>query len=123
MNRRALLRAIVLALAPAAAAGQTFTPQSPSGLSVTFTTEKAGGTRIIVFGEVRNTNSSTAQHVVLVAEGLDESGHVVSRGRGYILGVVPSRGSAPFEIRLLAAGSEKRYRVQIESFEFAVGGS
>src|SRR5216117_4385571 len=95
---------------------QTFTPQSPAGLSVTFTTERAGGTRVLVFGEVRNSNTSPAQHVVVVAEGLDESGRVVSRARGYVLGVLQSRGSAPFEIRMLAAGSEKRYRVQIESF-------
>src|SRR5213594_1023108 len=78
----------------------------------------AGRPRVLVFGEVRNSNTAPAQHVVVVAEGLDESGRVVSRARGYVLGVLPSRGSAPFELRMLAAGSEKRYRVQIESFEF-----
>ena len=123
MNRRALLLTMLLGLAPVAAAAQTFTPQSPTGLNVTFTTEKAGGTRILVFGEVRNATGAPAQRVVLVAEGLDESGHVVSRGRGYVLGVVPARGSSPFEIRILSSGSEKRYRVQLESFEFVVGGN
>jgi len=122
MTRRLLLLGLLLVAAPVVSIGQTFTPQSPAGLSVTFTTERAGGTRVLVFGEVRNSNTSPAQHVVVVAEGLDESGRVVSRARGYVLGVLPSRGSAPFEIRMLAAGSEKRYRVQIESFEFAVGG-
>jgi len=43
---------------------------------------------------------------------------VVSRGRSLVAGTVPSRGNAPFEIRLLASGSERRYRVQIESFQF-----
>jgi hypothetical protein len=122
MTRRLLLLGLLLVAAPADGAAQTFTPQSPAGLSVTFTTERAGGTRVLVFGEVRNSNPSPAQHVVVVAEGLDESGRVVSRARGYVFGVLPSRGSAPFEIRMLASGSEKRYRVQIESFEFVVGG-
>ena len=121
--RRLLLLGVVLGALAGIASGQTFTPQSPSGLGVTFTTEKAGGSRLIVFGEVRNQNSASAQHVVLVAEGLDQDGRVVSRARGYVLGVVPSRGSVPFEIRMLAGGSEKRYRVQIESFEFLVGGN
>jgi hypothetical protein len=122
MTRRLLLLGLMLPFAPVVSYAQTFTPQSPQGLSVSFTTERAGGSRILVFGEVRNTNTSPAQHVVVVVEGMDESGHVVSRARGYVLGVIASRGSAPFEIRLLAAGSEKRYRMQIESFEFVVGG-
>jgi hypothetical protein len=110
------------AVAPPTALSQTYTPQSPVGLSVSFTTERAGGTRVLIFGEVRNSNTSPAQRVVVLVEGLDEAGHVVSRARGAVAGVVPSRGSAPFEIRMLAAGSEKRYRTQIESFEFIVGG-
>lgn len=113
---------LAVAAGAAGASAQTFTPQSPHGLSVTFTTERAGGTRVLVFGEVRNTNTSSAQHVVLVAEGLDQDGRVVSRGRGYVLGIVPSRGTSPFEIRISSGGSERRWRVQIESFEFASGG-
>ena len=123
MTRHVLLLALLLGAAPAAAFGQTFTPQSPVGLTVTFTTEKAGGTRVLVFGEIRNTSNAPAQHVTLLAEGLDEGGRVVSRARGYVLGVIPSRGSSSFEIRILASGSEKRYRVQIEAFEFVMGGS
>jgi hypothetical protein len=119
---RRFLLGFLLAMAPAGALAQSYTPQSPSGLSVTFTTEKAGGTRVLVFGEVRNSNLSSAQHVVVVIEGLDARGHVVSRARGFVLGVVPPHGTAPFEIRMLASGSEKRYRLQIESFEFIVGG-
>src|SRR5512143_511794 len=99
MTRRLLLLGFLVVLAPSAALAQTFTPQSPAGLSVSFTTERAGGTRVLVFGEVRNATASPAQHVVVVAEGLDESGHVVSRARGYVFGVLPSKGNAPFEIR------------------------
>lgn len=121
MTRRTLL-AVLIGLSPANALAQTFTPQSPAGLTVTFSTERAGGTRLLVFGEVRNSSNASAGHVVLMAEGLDENGRVVSRARGYVLGTVPSRGSATFEIRLNSSGSEKRYRVQIESFEFIVGG-
>ncbi len=104
-----------------AASAQTFTPQSSSGLSVSFTTEKAGGSRVLVFGDIRNSTNSPAERVVILAEGLDEGGRVVSRGRGYVAGTVPSRGTAPFEIRLSASGSERRYRVQVESFQFLVG--
>jgi acyl-coenzyme A thioesterase PaaI-like protein len=119
-----LVGGLLLALMTVAAgvSAQTFTPQSPQGLTVTFTTERIGGTRVLVFGEVRNANTSPAQHVVLAAEGLDQDGRVVSRGRGYVLGIVPSRGTTPFEIRISSSGSEKRYRVQIESFEFSTGG-
>src|SRR5262245_39439992 len=119
---RAALLALLVGMGPVAALGQTFTPQSPTGLSVTFNTERAGGTRLLFFGEIRNTSNTPAGHVVLMAEGLDESGRVVSRARGYVFGNVPSRGSSTFEIRMNASGSEKRYRVQIESFEFLSGG-
>ena len=119
MNRRL---GLVLGLLLAGTAGllqaQTFTPQSSSGLSVSHTAEKAGGSRVLIFGEVRNATNATAERVGILAEGLDEGGHVVSRGRSFVSGTVPSRGSAPFEIRLSASGSERRYRVQIESFQF-----
>ena len=81
-------------------------------------------TRYLRIGEVvqltvRNTTGMTADHVVLVAEGLDEGGRVVSRGRGYVSGAVPPRGRSAFELRFLASGAEKRYRVQVESFQFS----
>lgn len=120
MIRRRLSFVLGLLLAGTAALleAQTFTPQSSSGLSVSHTAEKAGGSRVLIFGEVRNATNSTAERVAILAEGLDEGGHVVSRGRSFVTGTVPSRGSAPFEIRLLASGSERRYRVSIESFQF-----
>jgi hypothetical protein len=74
---------------------------------------------VLVFGEVRNTTGQTAERIVVVAEGLDAGGRMVSRGRSYVQGSIPGRGNASFEIRLLSSGSEKRYRVQIESFQFA----
>ncbi len=119
MTIRLGLALLLLGSLASAVAGQTFTPQSSAGLSVTFTTERAGGTRVLIFGEVRNATASTCERVGLLAEGLDGDGRVVSRARAWVQGTVPSRGSAPFEIRLLAAGTEKRYRVGIESFQFA----
>ena len=119
MNRHlAVTLGLLLTGAAALLEAQTFTPQSSSGLTVSHTVEKAGGSRVLIFGEVRNTTNSTAERVAILAEGLDESGHVVSRGRSFVAGTVPARGSAPFEIRLLASGSERRYRVQVESFQF-----
>ena len=122
MTRRFVVTLLLLAVAETAAGAQTFTPQSASGLNVTFTTEKAGGMRLLVFGDVRNVTNSAAERVVILAEGLDESGHVVSRGRCFVVGTVPAKGSAPFEIRMLTSGSERRYRVQVESFQFLQGG-
>jgi hypothetical protein len=124
MTRRALLIAagFLLALAPAARA-QTFTPQSSSRLVVSFTTERVGSGRVLIYGEVRNGNNASCERVVVGVEGLDENGRVVSRGRAYVVGVVPSRGSSPFEVRMSSPGSEKRFRVEIESFQFVSSGN
>jgi hypothetical protein len=123
MTRRRFLVALGLGAVPAAASAQTFAPQSAAGLTVTFTTERIGGSRVLLFGEVRNTTSQSAEHVVLLAEGLDAGGKVISRSRSYVHGLVPPRGGTTFEIRLLAAGSERRFRVTVESFQFLVTGN
>jgi hypothetical protein len=114
--------ALCLAAAPAAWP-QTFSPESPSRLTVTFTTERVGSGRVLVFGEVRNGNNAACERVVVSVEGLDEGGRVVSRARAYVHGTVPARGSASFEARLSSPGSERRFRVQIEAFQFVSTGS
>jgi len=120
---RALLVLLVLLGASGSAlsrvSAQTYTPQSASALSVTFQTERVGAGRIIIFGDVRNSSSNAYERVTLLAEGLDESGAVVSRGRGYVSGTVAPRGTAPFECRLSSGGRERRFRVSIESFQLA----
>ena len=126
MIRRALLAAagslLLLAIAPAARS-QTFTPQSSSRLAVSFTTERVGSGRVLVFGEVRNGTNQSCERVVVSVEGLDENGRTVSRGRAYVFGVVPSRGSSSFEVRMSSPGSERRFRVEIESFQFVSSGN
>jgi hypothetical protein len=126
MIRRALLAAagslLLLALAPAARS-QTFTPQSSSRLAVSFTTERVGSGRVLVYGEVRNGTNQSCERVVVGVEGLDENGRTVSRGRAYVFGVVPSRGSSSFEVRMSSPGSERRFRVEIESFQFVSSGN
>ncbi len=125
MILRALARVAVVLLAVAALAGagaspapaQVYTPQSGSGLSVSFTTERMGGSRMLVFGEVRNGTGTTYERVVVLAEGLDDSGKVVSRARGYVTGTVGPKTSSSFELRMLASGSERRYRVTVDSFQ------
>ena len=71
MIRALLLLVVVLSGWPVLARGQTFSPQSSSGLSVSFTTERAGGSRILVFGDIRNATNSTypraAQYAVASA--------------------------------------------------------
>jgi hypothetical protein len=121
-RRGAIIYLLLIAgAAVPAVAQQSFTPQSGAGLTVSFTTEKAGGSRVLVFGDVRNTTSTAAERVVVQAEGLDDTGRVVSRGRSFVPGTVPPSGTSPFEIRLSASGSERRYRVQVESFQFLQG--
>src|SRR6185503_17520195 len=94
-RRRGFVLGLLLVGMAALLEAQTFTPQSSSGLSLSHTAEKVGGSRVLIFGEVRNTTNSTAERVAILAEGLDEGGHVVSRGRSFVTGSVPSRGSAP----------------------------
>ncbi|HTK92589.1 MAG TPA: hypothetical protein VL948_20320 [Verrucomicrobiae bacterium] len=102
-----------------AASAQTYTPQSPSALTVTFQSERVGAGRVILFGDVRNSSLNAYERVTLLAEGLDETGAVVSRGRAYVLGTVPPRGSSSFECRLASNGRERRFRVSIEAFQIA----
>lgn len=108
-----------LGVAPALAQTYTFTPQSARDLTLTYQSEREGGSRVLILGEVRNGSSQACERLVIKAEGLDETGRVVSRGRVYVGGSIRPRGSAPFEIRLSSSGSERRYRVEIETFEFA----
>jgi hypothetical protein len=117
----ALICALALSgwlLVPPALA-QTYTPQSASALSVTFSVERVGSGRVILFGDVRNGSSTSYERVVLLAEGLDEQGTVVSRGRAYVTGEIPGRGSAPFECRIPSGGREKRFRVTVEAYQIA----
>jgi hypothetical protein len=113
-----LLAAAALACTGASPApAQVYTPQSGAGLSVSFTTERMGGSRVLVFGEVRNGTGTTYERVVVLAEGLDDGGKVVSRARGYVPSTLGPKTSAPFELRMLGSGSERRYRVTVESFQ------
>lgn len=107
-----------LCAAPVFAQTYTFTPQSSKDLTLTFETQREGGSRVLILGEVRNGSSQPCERVIVKAEGLDENGRVVSRGRGYVTGTLRARATAPFEIRLSSSGSERRYRVEIETFEF-----
>jgi hypothetical protein len=104
--------------APALSQTYTFTPQSSRDLALTFQTQREGGSRVLIQGEIRNSSTQTAERVMVKAEGLDENGRVVSRGRVYVPGVIAPRGTAAFELRLSSSGSERRFRVEIEAFEF-----
>jgi hypothetical protein len=115
---RPVLLLAVLWAAPAFAQTYTFTPQSSKDLTLTFQTEREGGSRVLILGEVRNGSTQSCERVVVKAEGLDENGRVVSRGRAYVTGTIRARSTAPFEIKLSSSGSEQRYRVEIETFEF-----
>jgi hypothetical protein len=117
LTRRGALALVLLASWPRAARAQTYVPESGSPLSVTYRVERLGGSRVLIFGEVRNSSGATYDHVVLLAEGLDETGRVVSRARSHVNGGCGPRGRASFEMRLLASGAERRFRVEVESFQ------
>jgi len=121
--RLALATAAILAALCSVALAQTYTPQSSSRLTVSFTTERVGSGRVLVYGEVRNGAGVPCERVVVSVEGFDENGRVVSRARGYVYGVVQARGSAPFEVRLSSPGTERRYKVEVESFQFLTTGN
>lgn len=97
---------------------QWFTPQSDRLLKLTWNTERLGPSRMLILGDVRNLAEHPASRVVLRVEGLDENGRVVSRGRGYVQGDIPPKGSSSFEIRFIPSGAERQYRVTVEFFEF-----
>lgn len=109
---------VALWVGPTVAQTYTFTPQSSKDLTLTFQTQPEGGSRVLILGEVRNASSQPCERVVVKAEGLDENGRVISRGRAYVTGSIRARSTAPFVIKLSSSGSERRYRVEIETFEF-----
>ena len=109
---------VALWVGPTVAQTYTFTPQSSKDLTVTFQAEREGAARVLILGEVRNSSAQPCERVVVKAEGLDENGRVISRGRAYVTGAIRARSTAPFEIKLSSSGSERRYRVEIETFEF-----
>ena len=116
--RRVFALLVVLGLGAAPAGAQWLSPQSDKDLRVTWNSERIGPSRVLILGGVQNLSRLAASRVVLKAEGLDESGKVVSRARGYVSGDIPGHGSSNFEVRLVPAGSERQYRVTVESFEF-----
>ena len=120
MTARLLLTCVLAAawFGPAAAQTYTYTPQSSKDLTVTFQTQREGGSRVLILGEVRNASVQPCERVIVKAEGLDENGRVVSRGRAYVPGTVGAKTTVPFEIRLSSSGTDRRYRVEVEAFEF-----
>lgn len=124
MSRRlagavALALVLPLLLAPASVPAQWYIPQSDRDLRLTWNVERLGPSRALVMGEIQNLSDSPASGLVLRAEGLDGSGRVVSRARGFVGAEIPPRGTSRFEIRLTTSGSEQRYRVSVDAFEFA----
>ena len=119
MSRRALaVFALLVALGPGAAYAQWMSPQSDKDLRLTWNSERIGPSRVLILGGIQNLSRLPASRVVLKAEGVDESGKVASRARGYVSGDVPAHGSSNFEIRMVPSGSERQYRVTVEAFEF-----
>src|SRR3990170_8762235 len=121
MSRRAprvFALLVVLALGASPAGAQWVSPQSDKDLRVTWNSERIGPSRVLILGGIQNLSRLPASRVVLKAEGVDESGKIVSLARGYVPRDIPAQGSSDFEIRIVPSGSERQYRVTVESFEF-----
>ncbi|MBI4607955.1 MAG: hypothetical protein HY726_02965 [Candidatus Rokubacteria bacterium] len=112
----ALALALMLGVCPAAA--QWYSPQSDRLLRLNWSAERLGPSRMLILGDVQNLSDQPATRVTLRVEGLDQTGKVVSRARGYVQGDIPPRGASPFEIRFIPSGAERQYRVTVEFFEF-----
>jgi len=100
------------------AVAQWYQPQSDRDLRLNWSVERVGPSRVLILGDIRNLSEHPASGVILRAEGLDPAGKVVSRARSSLETEIPPHGSSFFEIRLTTSGSEHRYRVTVDSFEF-----
>src|SRR3990172_2386870 len=101
MSRRALrvfALLVVLGLGAAPAGAQWMSPQSDKDLRLTWNSERIGPSRVLILGGIQNLSRLQASRVVLKAEGLDESGKIVSRGRGYVSGGGPPPRGPPLSI-------------------------
>lgn len=120
--RKNLLCAWVLCLfvfvASSPGGAQWYTPQSDRDLQLTWVVEALGPSMARIVGDVRNLSGLPATRVALRVEGLDHTGKVVSRARGYVPREIPARGAVPFEVRLSLSGKEEKYRVALDFFEF-----
>jgi hypothetical protein len=114
----ALALAVPLILQVSSGRTQWYRPQSDRDLKLHWNAERLGPSRVLIVGEIRNLSAQPAGRVILLAEGLDQAGKVVSRARGYVAGELPPRGASNFEIRLVPSGSEQQYRVTVDYFEF-----
>ncbi len=114
----ALALALPLILGVSSGSAQWYRPQSDRDLKLSWSAERLGPSRVLILGEIQNLSAQPAGRVILLAEGLDQAGKVVSRARGYVTGELPPRGATNFEIRLVTSGSEQQYRVTVDYFEF-----
>lgn len=115
---RDLVLVLSLMLGVSSGQAQWYTPQSDRQLRLNWTAERIGPSRVLIIGDIQNLSGQPASRVILRAEGVDENGKVVSRSRGYLSREVPPHGASAFEIRHVPSGSERQYRVTVESFEF-----
>ena len=72
-------------------------------------------------GYIYNDYGRPANNVRMIVETLDESGKVVGRAYGFVVGIVPVFNRTPFNVPLKATGAS--YRLTVTSFEWRDGGS
>jgi hypothetical protein len=71
-----------------------------------------------VKGHLVNRGSLPARDLRLLVEGLDDSGHVLTKTLGVLSQIVESGGSTPFDVPV--PGTAASYRVSVLSYEWVL---
>jgi hypothetical protein len=115
---RAMLGAILLAVLLAVsgpAMAQNFAPDSRDGVFRLEWTAGASTTGPELSGYVYNTTNRRAVRMRLAIDGLDPSGHVVTRTETWVLGSVPPNNRSYFQTPVPPAAD---YRVVVLRFDW-----
>jgi len=112
---------LVEILAAGLGSAQTTPPLPGSGLRLEWDARAAAAGRTVLAGYVYNDNPRPAIRVRLLAEALDNTGQVIDRAVGFVVGAVPVAGRSYWEVPLKTSGA--RYRVTVSFFELKEGSS
>jgi hypothetical protein len=102
-----------LLVAPASAAAESFDAEGDPQFRVEWATGR-GRVGNSLEGYVYNNDTHRVGLVQLRVEVLDDGGHVIGSGRGWVYGDIPAGARAPFVLRPPTRGAD--YRVTVQSY-------
>src|SRR5262245_38368692 len=118
MKRALYVAALVQSLAVGLVAAQTNTD---SGLRLEWDARAGQNGGAVLSGYIYNDNRRPAIKVRLLAEALDDTGQVIDRAVGFVVGAVPVAGRSYWSVPLKTSGT--RYRVTVAFYELKEGSS